>query len=164
MRIATDHGLGDRNGTALNIVIAVYVVVVIANYLLSRQQYLAVNIAGEGFLRELRLRVFDRLQAQSMAFYDRNKAGVLVSRMTADIESMGELIQWGLLQFVSAGLLVVMTILVMLVISWQLTLAVLVVVPVAYTYFDDFGAWVGRKLGRGRTAEPDAEAAPVYGD
>ena len=44
-----------------------------------------------------------------MAFFDRNKAGVLVSRMTADIESMGELIQWGLLQFVGAGLLLVIT-------------------------------------------------------
>lgn len=130
VRIATDRGLGDGNGTALNVVIAVYVLVVIANYVLSRKQYLAVNVAGEGFLRELRVKVFDRLQAQSMAYYDRNKAGVLVSRMTADIESMGELIQWGLLQFVSAGLLVVITILVMLVISWQLTLAVLVVVPV----------------------------------
>lgn len=40
------------------------------------------------------------------------------------------------------------------------TLLTLVVVPVAYTYFDDFGAWVGRKLRRGRPAE----AAPVYGD
>ena len=130
VRIATDHGLGDRNGTTLNVVIAVYVAIVAANYVLSRKQYLAVNIAGEGFLRELRLKVFDRLQAQSMAYYDRNQAGVLVSRMTADIESMGELIQWGLLQFVSAALLVVITILVMLVISWQLTLAVLVVLPV----------------------------------
>ena len=122
VRVATDHGIGDGNGRVLNIVIAVYVAVVIVNYVLGRQQYLAVNTAGEGFLRDLRLRVFDRLQAQSMAFYDRNKAGVLVSRMTADIESMGELIQWGLLQFVSAGLLVVITLLVMLVISWQLTL------------------------------------------
>ena len=40
------------------------------------------------------------------------------------------------------------------------TMLTLIVVPVAYTYFDDFGAWVGRKLRRGRPAE----AAPVYGD
>jgi ATP-binding cassette subfamily B protein len=65
-----------------------------------------------------------------MAFYDRNKAGVLVSRMTADIESMGELIQWGLLQFVSAALLLVFTIIVLLVLSWELTLVVLLVMPV----------------------------------
>jgi ATP-binding cassette subfamily B protein len=74
--------------------------------------------------------VFDRLQAQSMAFYDRNKAGVLVSRMTADIESMGELIQWGLLQFVSAGLLLVFTLVVLAVLSWELTLVVMLVLPI----------------------------------
>ena len=138
VRIATDHGIGGSNGRVLNIVIGVYLVIVVINYIAGRKQYLAVNVAGEGFLRDLRVRVFDRLQAQSMAFYDRNKAGVLVSRMTADIESMGELIQWGLLQFLSAGLLLIMTLLVMLVISWQLTLAVMAVLPivvVASIYF-----------------------------
>ncbi len=130
IRIATDNGISKRDGRTLNIVIGVYLAIVAVNYLVGRQQYLAVNLAGEGFLRDLRVRVFDRLQAQSMAFHDRNKAGVLVSRMTADIESMGELIQWGLLQFVSAALLVVLTLLVMMVISWQLTLAVMVVLPI----------------------------------
>ena len=43
--------------------------------------------AGEGFLRDLRVKVFDHLQALSMPFYDRSKAGVLVSRMTSDVDS-----------------------------------------------------------------------------
>ena len=103
---------------------------VVINYFVGRQQFMAINIAGEGFLRDLRVRVFDRLQAQSMAFFDRNKAGVLVARMTADIESMGELIQFGLLQFVSAALLLVFTLIVLAVISWELTLVVLMVLPV----------------------------------
>jgi ATP-binding cassette subfamily B protein len=50
--------------------------------------------------------------------------------MTADIESMGELIQWGLLQFVSAGLLLVFTLIVLAVLSWELTLVVLLVLPI----------------------------------
>jgi ATP-binding cassette subfamily B protein len=129
VRIATDHGLRDRNVTALNMSVAAYVAVVIVNYIVGRQQYLAINRAGEGFLRDLRVRVFERMQAQSMAFYDRNKAGVLVSRMTADIESMGELIQWGLLQFVGAALLLVITLVVMSALSWQLLLTVMLVLP-----------------------------------
>ena len=52
--------------------------------------------------RPARDHVFDHLQRQSMPFYDREKAGVLVSRMTSDVDSMGELVQFGLLQFVSA--------------------------------------------------------------
>ena len=134
VKYATDEGLGGGVGagsvSALNTAVVAYVVVVVINYLAGRQQYLAINNAGEGFLRDLRVRVFDRLQAQSMAFYDRNKAGVLVSRMTADIESMGELIQWGLLQFVSAGLLLVFTLITLAVLSWELTLVVMVVLPI----------------------------------
>ena len=51
--------------------------------------------AGEGFLRDLRIRVFDHLQRLSMPFYDREKAGVLVSRMTSDVDSLQELVQIG---------------------------------------------------------------------
>jgi ATP-binding cassette subfamily B protein len=73
--------------------------------------------------------VFDKMQRQSMAFFDREKAGVLVSRMTADIESMGELIQFGLLQFVSAFLLLNLSVVLLLVLSWQLALVTLLVLP-----------------------------------
>ena len=128
--VATDSGLLGRNAAVLNACVAAYVAVVGISYVAARQQYLAINTAGEGFLRDLRVRVFDRLQAQSMAFYDRNKAGVLVARMTADIESMAELIQWGLLQFVSAALLLVVTIVVMAATSWQLLVAVMLILPV----------------------------------
>ena len=130
VKYAYDEGLEKQNAMALNTAIVAFLVVVVVNYIVGRQQYLAINNAGEGFLRDLRVRVFDRLQAQSMAFFDRNKAGVLVGRMTADIESMSELIQWGLLQFVQAGLLLAITLVVLAVISWELTLVVLVVLPI----------------------------------
>jgi ATP-binding cassette, subfamily B, bacterial len=130
VKFATDHGLSRGSAAALNGSIVAYCAVVVVNYVVGRQQYLAINQAGEGFLRDLRVRVFDRMQTQSMAFYDRNKAGVLIARMTADIESMGELIQWGLLQFMSAGLLLVITLFVLAAISWQLMLVVLAVLPV----------------------------------
>jgi ATP-binding cassette subfamily B protein len=128
VKFGIDHGIGSSSARALNLAVVGYVVVVIVAYFVGRGQYLAINRAGEGFLRDLRVEVFDKLQAQSMAYFDRNKAGVLVSRMTADIESMGELIQWGLLQFVGAGLLLVMTLILMTAMSWQLTLMVVVFV------------------------------------
>ncbi len=89
-----------------------------------------INRAGEGFLRSLRVRVFDHIQRQSLAFFDRNKSGVLVARMTADIESMGELVQFGLLQLISAAMLIVFSLVLLFVLSWQLALVGLLVVPV----------------------------------
>ena len=131
VKIGLDHGITNEDAGALNWAVAGFILTVVVGYFVARAQQLAINRAGEGFLRDLRVAVFDRLQAQSMAFFDRNKAGVLVSRMTADIESMGELIQWGLLQFVGAGLLLVMTLVLMTALSWQMTLiVVLFVAPV----------------------------------
>jgi ATP-binding cassette subfamily B protein len=132
LRYSIDEGIGENDARALNIAIALYVVVAVVAYFGSRQQYIFVNRAGEGFLRALRIRLFDHIERQSLAFFDRNKAGVLVSRMTADIESMSELVQWGLLQFVSAAILISFSLVVLLLMSWQLTLLSLLVVPFIY--------------------------------
>lgn len=129
VRYGIDEGIRVDDVGALNVAIVAYVVVAVVAYVGSRQQYVYVNRAGEGFLRTLRVRLFDHIQRQSLAFFDRNQAGVLVSRMTADIESMSELVQWGLLQFVSATLLLTFALVVLFAISWQLTLLALLVVP-----------------------------------
>jgi ATP-binding cassette subfamily B protein len=129
LRYGIDNGIRAGDAGALDLAIWMYVVVAIVAYLGSRQQYVFVNRAGEGFLRTLRLRLFAHIQRQSLAFFDRNQTGVLVSRMTADIESMSELVQWGLLQFVSAAILVTFALVVLLIMSWQLTLLALLVMP-----------------------------------
>jgi ATP-binding cassette, subfamily B, bacterial len=129
LRYGIDNGIRVDDAAALNAAIVAYVAVAVVAYVGSRQQYVFVNRAGEGFLRGLRVRLFDHIQRQSLAFFDRNKAGVLVSRMTADIEAMSELVQWGLLQFVSATLLLTFALVVLLLLSWELTLLALMVVP-----------------------------------
>ena len=129
VRFAIDHGIKAKDGSALNQIVVLYVIVTIIGYFAGRLQYLTINRAGEGFLRELRITVFDKLQKQSMSYFDREKAGVLVSRMTADIESMAELIQFGLLQFVSAFLLLCLATILLFVMSWQLSLVTMLVLP-----------------------------------
>jgi ATP-binding cassette, subfamily B, bacterial len=130
LRYGIDNGIAEDDRGALNLAIALYLGITVVSYVGSRQQYVYVNRAGEGFLRLLRIRLFGHLQRQPLAFYDRNQAGVLVSRMTADIESMSELVQWGLLQFVSATILISLSLGVLLVLSWQLTLVALLVLPI----------------------------------
>jgi ATP-binding cassette subfamily B protein len=107
-----------------------YLLVALIAYVFGRAQFLYLNRTGESFLRVLRLAVFRQMQRQSMAFYDRNKAGVLVARMTADIESMAELVQWGLLQFLAAGMLIVFALVLLATLSWQLTIVALLVMPI----------------------------------
>jgi len=125
-----DNGITPGDTTVLRNTVIFYLGLTVLAYFSARQQFILINRAGEGFLQMLRIRVFDHLQKQSLGFFDRNKSGVLVARMTADIESMSELVQWGLLQFVSAILLVGFSLVVAFVVSWQLALAGLLVMPV----------------------------------
>ena len=129
VRHGIDAGISAKDARALNITVVVYIAVVIVAYIIGRLQYVALNSAGEGFLRLLRIRVFSQMQKQSMAFFDREKAGVLVARMTADIESMAELVQWGLMQFLSSALLLFFAFFLLMSLSWQLTLISLFVFP-----------------------------------
>ena len=130
VRYGIDEGIKPADSATLRTAVIAYIVVVSIAYVSSRQQYIFINRAGEGFLRLLRIRVFGHIQKQSLAFFDRNKSGVLVARMTADIESMAELVQWGLLQFVSAALLLTFSFILLLILSWQLTIVALLVMPV----------------------------------
>ena len=130
VRWGIDHGIRVGDGGKLNLAVAGYVTVIALGYFFGRLQYVYINRAGENFLRLLRIKVFAQMQRQSMSFYDREKAGVLVARMTADIETMAEIVQWGLLQFVSAALLLVLALVVLAALSWQLTLLALLTMPV----------------------------------
>jgi ATP-binding cassette subfamily B protein len=129
VRHGIDSGIRKSDADVLNITVVLYLVVVAIAYVIGRMQYVVLNSAGEGFLRLLRIRVFGQMQRQSMAFFDREKAGVLVARMTADIESMAELVQWGLMQFLASFLLLFFAFFLLLSLSWQLTLISLLVFP-----------------------------------
>jgi ATP-binding cassette, subfamily B, bacterial len=129
VRYGIDHGINEGDAAALNVAVAGYVVVAVLAYVTNRIQITLISRVGEDFLRRLRIRVFDHLQRLSMPFYDRSKAGVLVSRMTSDVDSLAELIQLGLAMFVSNALLLVVSVIVLTTVSWQLMLVCMVGLP-----------------------------------
>ena len=129
VRTGIDDGIkvGDRD--MLDRTVIAYIVVAVLAYFVYRFQVVTISRIGENFLRDLRIRVFDHLQRLSMPFYDREKAGVVVSRMTSDIDSLQELVQMGLLMFVSNSLLLVASVVVLAVVSWKLLLLCLLALP-----------------------------------
>lgn len=129
IRYGIDQGIVGRDPGALNRAIAGFVIVAVVAYVMYRVMVMTISRAGEGFLRDVRRRLFDHMQRLSMPFYDRSKAGVLVSRMTSDIDSMAELLQFGLQQFVMNVLLLFYSMVLLAVVSWQLLLLCLVALP-----------------------------------
>ena len=129
VRRGIDEGIAKDDAGQLNLAIVLYVVVAIVSYLCFRNAIILLARVGEHFLRDMRVRVFDSLLRQSMSFYDREKAGVLVSRMTSDVDSLQELVQFGLIMFTSAALLLIGSFAILMVLSWQLMLLCAVSVP-----------------------------------
>jgi ATP-binding cassette subfamily B protein len=129
VKFGIDRGISDGDAGMLNLAIVGYVVVAALAYVTNRLQIGLISRVGESFLRTLRQRVFDHLQRLSMPFYDRSKAGVLVSRMTSDVDSLSELIQMGLSMFVSNALLLLVSLVVLTSVSWQLMLVCAVALP-----------------------------------
>jgi ATP-binding cassette, subfamily B, bacterial len=117
---------------SLNRTIVAYVVIAAANYFLWRAAIMNLARVGESFLRDLRRRVFRHLLRLSMPFYDREKAGVIVSRMTSDIDSLAEVVQFGLQMFLANSLLLIGVAIVLALLSWQLFLVCLVSVPLLW--------------------------------
>jgi len=129
VRWGIDEGIEKRNPGVLDKAVLGYVVVAALAYFANRVQFMSIARVGEEFLRDLRVSVFAHLQRLSMPYYDREKAGVIVSRMTSDIDSLAELVQMGLAMFVSNGLLLVVSVLVLASVSWQLLLVCALAMP-----------------------------------
>src|SRR5919204_1677967 len=86
--------------------------------------------AGEQFLGSLRTAAFDRLQALPLGFFERERAGVLVSRLTADVQSLTEFIREALIEVVGSGLQIVLTMVALVIVSPTLAAVSLVALPI----------------------------------
>ena len=138
VRAGIDEGILEQDKGAVTRAAIAFLVVLVIQYVTQRAAQQSVAWVGEQFLRDLRGRVFHHLLRLDMAFFDRTKTGVLVSRMTADIESMTEFVNEGAMMALTNFLTIVGVSVVMLFVDWRLALvmfaviAVLVVVSVLF--------------------------------
>lgn len=97
---------------------------------------------GEGLIYDLRTRVFDHVQRQPVAFFTRTQTGSLVSRLNSDVIGAQQAFTSTLSAVVSNVVTLVLALTAMLILSWQITVVVLVLVPL----FLLPARWVGRRL------------------
>ncbi|MEX1008836.1 MAG: ABC transporter ATP-binding protein [Acidimicrobiia bacterium] len=131
VRHAIDAGLDAHDAGVLNLSAALYVVVAVAALWFGRLAILFTAQIGETFLRDLRVRVFRHLLDLGLDYFEREQTGRLVARMTSDIDALQELVQAGITSMVMNALLFLGAVIVIFVMSWQLALCTLIVVPPA---------------------------------
>ncbi|MFA5885642.1 MAG: ABC transporter ATP-binding protein [Acidimicrobiia bacterium] len=129
VRRGIDKGIKADDISMLNQTALMYVGVALVGFFLGRISIMVVARVGESFLRDLRVRVFRHITTLGLDFFDREKTGRLVSRMTSDVDAMQELIQMGLTAFVQNILLFTGALIAIFLLSWQLALCILVLLP-----------------------------------
>jgi ATP-binding cassette subfamily B protein len=124
-----DKGLKAGDAGVLNQSALLYLGVALLALVLGRFAILVVARVGESFLRDLRVKVFDHLMKLGLDFFEREKTGRLVARMTSDVDAMQELVQMGLTAFVMNIMLFTGAVIAIFILSWELALCTLVLVP-----------------------------------
>ena len=97
---------------------------------------------GEGLIFDLRTQVFTHIQKQSIAFFTRTQTGALISRINSDVIGAQQAFTTTLSGVISNLLSLTLVIGTMLILSWQITIVALLLLP-AFLFPTK---WVGRKL------------------
>ena len=132
---AIDEGLDGGDEGALKQVAIAFLALALVKPLLQRFIVLSTARAGEGFLADLRTATYNRLQELSLPYFEGERAGVLVSRLTADVQSLTTFVRMALPEIVTNLILLVVTLAVLVWLSPKLLLFALVSLPIV------LGAW-----------------------
>jgi len=126
---AVDDGIRKGNLHALTIIVVVFLAAAIVNWVASYFENYLVNWAGQRALQDLRIQIFEHLQKLSIGFYSRNRAGVLISRLTNDVQALDQLVTDGIYTMFSAGLTLVGTTAILVLLDAKLALVTFAVFP-----------------------------------
>jgi ABC-type multidrug transport system fused ATPase/permease subunit len=126
---AVDNGIITGDVSALDLIVVAFVVVATLYAAATYLQTYLVGWVGTRALQDLRERVFSHLQTMSIGFFTRRSPGVLISRMTNDIEALNQLVTDGVVTMFSSVLTLVGVVVILLVLDVKLALVTFITFP-----------------------------------
>jgi ABC-type multidrug transport system fused ATPase/permease subunit len=127
---AIDDGIRGGDTDALTIIVVAFVAAAVINWGATYVQTYLINWVGQRALQDLRLQLFEHLQRLSIGFYSRRKTGVLISRITNDVQALDQLVTEGMSTLVSATLTLIGTAVILVVLDPSLALVTFLTFPV----------------------------------
>ncbi len=128
--LAIDKGIEDEDLNALTLILIAFVAAAVVNWVATYVQTYLINWVGQRALQDLRIQLFEHLQRLSIGFYSRNKAGVLISRLTNDVQALDQLVTEGIATLFSSTLTLLGTAVILLVLDPSLALVTFLTFPV----------------------------------
>jgi ATP-binding cassette, subfamily B, bacterial len=126
---AVSAGVLAKDSNALVMLVAAFIGAALIAWGAGYLQTYLVGWVGERALQDLRIRIFTHLQEMSIGFFTRNRPGVLISRITNDVDALDQLISTGVVTLFSSTLTLVGVMVIMLVLDAQLALVVFLTFP-----------------------------------
>jgi ABC-type multidrug transport system fused ATPase/permease subunit len=128
-KYAVDDGIRQHDLQKLNWIVGAFLLAGLANWGMSYLQTYLTGWVGERILADLRNTLFGHLQRLSLGFFERNRAGVIISRLTNDVEALDQLVTDGVTSLVQNSLTLIGTAILLFILDWRLALATLAVIP-----------------------------------
>ena len=128
-----DKAIPARDSAAIVTATVLYAMTLIAQFVCSYGETWLTSLLGQRVMRDLRMQIFAHMQRLSIAFFDRNPAGRLITRVTSDVETLNELFTSGVVSGLGDLFTLVAIGITMFILDWRLSLGALVVIPVVAT-------------------------------
>ena len=155
---AIDWYILPRKLDGLGLLVLLYVVVQFLRLVFSYFQVVLLNTVGQYVMFDIRRELYDKLQHQEIAYYDRNPVGRIMTRLTTDVDALNELFTQGVTDLLGDLVMIAAIITMMLWMDVRLTLVTLLTVPLLFaatTWFRK-GARRGYDMVRTRIARINA--------
>jgi ATP-binding cassette subfamily B protein len=155
---AIDWYILPRKTEGVMLLVGLYVGVQFLRFVFSYLQTVLLNTVGQYVMFDIRRELYDKLQHQEVAYYDRNPVGRIMTRLTSDVDALNELFTQGFTDVLGDVVMIVAIVGVMLWMDVRLTLITLLTVPMLFaatTWFRK-GARRGYDMVRTRIARINA--------
>lgn len=145
--VAIDEFIAERDRSGLRSIVLVLVGIYLLSWLTSLLYSRLIARIAQRVMATMRQELSARLQTLSMRFFDRNRTGDLMSRVTNDVDSVDQLLSQNLLTIFWAFVQIVSLLVIMFVLDWRMTLAVLIPVPLSMYAVARLGKASGPRFG-----------------
>jgi ABC-type multidrug transport system fused ATPase/permease subunit len=129
VKVAIDQGITQHDSKVLVLVVIAFLFSAVLVWVMTYLQTYLVGWVGQRALADLRIRIFKHLQSLPIGFYESRPAGVLISRMTNDIEALDSLVTDSVVTLFQSGLTLLGTIVILIILDPTLALITFGIFP-----------------------------------
>jgi len=128
-KIAIDGYIPARDLSGLGVMAAIYLVVLVASFILEYIQTWTMQATGQRIMFDMRMQMVEHLQRLDLRFYDRNPVGRLMTRVTTDVDVLNDLFTSGVVSVFGDVFTLVGIMVVLVWMDWRLALVAFSVLP-----------------------------------